>query len=290
MVEKVGHLATDQWHKVDAHVEVASEPRTEEEIDTWLNDKADTKAKDAILLHGLGECAEQDYKTAATRAQDLLAEAAHNLAEHPPPKEQGIEYHRVPKQGGRLVAKVRHPHQWYRTQRQTWRCRKCWREKRLADSQQDFEPCGDVAGTIKQLGICAPFHRLSAAVIDGGPEMIIWCRSCGGYAETKACKLAGPQCKATSWTQRSLRALAQGFHPSRSAIISDIWDLTDAKGTQHPGEQAAVWAEPSQSGHHDGADTGSAGAPSIDYVDHSRVVPCCHETNGLGADNLVHDS
>ena len=96
---------------------------------------------------------------------------------------------------------------------------------------------------MKQLGICAPYHKLTAAVVDGGPEMIIWCRVCGGFAENRACKLAGPVCKATSWTRRSLRRLELGFHPTRNAALSDYWDLSLAKGTQHMGEQASAWTE-----------------------------------------------
>ena len=41
---------------------------------------------------------------------------------------------------------------------------------------------------MKQLGICAPFHQLTAAVVDGGPEMVIWCRACGGIVENRASK------------------------------------------------------------------------------------------------------
>ena len=165
------------------------------------------------------------------------------MAEHPPPREQAIEYHREPKAAAKLTAKVRHPHQWYLTHRGSWRCRQCWREKWQDESQQNFEPCGSVDGTMKQLGICAPFHKLTAAVVDGGPELIIWCRVCGGFAENRACKLAGPTCKATSWTRRSLRRLELGFHPTRNAALRDLWDLSQAKGTQHYGEDAQAWAE-----------------------------------------------
>ena len=277
--KRVGLLATSQWHKVRAHVDVPENPVTDEEKDIWLNDKADNRAKESLKWHGLAECTESDYKVAATRAKHFLTEAACNMAEHPPPREQGIEYHKEPKQGHQLVAKVRHPHQWYWTHRGTWRCRQCWREKWQTESQQNFEPCGSVGGTMRQLGICAPFHQLTAAVVDGGPEMVIFCRACGGFAENRASKLAGPTCKATSWTRRSLRRLEQGFHPTRNAALSDYWDLSQAKGTQHLGEDAAAWAEEqrSQSTVHmqpedlgDGSDTGQAGV-TVDVIDKLRV-------------------
>ena len=94
--KRIGKLATTEWHKVDAHVDVPENPATNEEMDIWLNDKADDRAKKSIGWHGIAECTEGDYKTAANRAKATLLEVASNLAEHPPPREQGIEYHRAP--------------------------------------------------------------------------------------------------------------------------------------------------------------------------------------------------
>ena len=47
-MERVGEIATAQWHKVAAHVNVPEHPVTNEEKDIWLNDKADNRAKETI--------------------------------------------------------------------------------------------------------------------------------------------------------------------------------------------------------------------------------------------------
>ena len=44
------------------------------------------------------------------------------------------------------------------------------------------------------------------------------------------------------WIRQSLRSIERGFHPTRDAPLNDLWDLSDAKGTQQFGEGASVWA------------------------------------------------
>ena len=239
--KRIGDRDLESWLKVQAHVAVKEQPDTEEEIDIWLNDRADTRAKETIAWHGLMESAQEDYKTAAGRVKAALREIGANLAEHPRPRDRGIEYIRQ-KKGRKLVVKTRQPHQWYMTGRQTWRCRQCWREKKVRESPQDYAECGNVVGTMAKLGLNAHAHSLTAAVVDCGPDLIMWCRRCGGIAEVYAKWLAQPTCrKPTAATGRVLRKIGESFHPSRNAVLSDLWDLTGGHGTQHAGEGAKAW-------------------------------------------------
>ena len=239
----IGRGATSGWRKVQAHIEVPEHPCTEEEVDVWLNDKADSKAKEALKWHYMPDSTQELFKKGAERAQAFLKEVSANLAEHPRPKDAHVEYARLPGGGRKLKAKVRQPHQWFWTSRSTWRCHKCWREKLHASSAQDYEPCGDVRGTMAKLALNGHSHALTAALIAEGPAMLIFCRRCGGMAETKARWLAESRCrKPTAQTRRTLRRLEAGFHPSRCEAIGSLWDLTGGVGTQHchEGWQAAL--------------------------------------------------
>ena len=229
----MGRLPVDGWHKVKAHTTVKEAPATTQEIDEWLNDYADRKAKDSLEWHGIHETMEEEYKTAAARARALLHEMGANLAAHPKPSENNIEYRKPPGMGRQLKAKVQQPHQWYYTVRETWKCKQCWREKKTWDSEQNYKPCGNVTATMRRLGQMADCHSLTAALINGGPEVLIWCRVCGGSAECYAKMLAKDKCKATPWTKRMLCKMAGGLHPQRHATLSGHWALTGGHGTQH---------------------------------------------------------
>ena len=76
-----------------------------------------------------------------------------------------------------------------------------------------------------------------------GPEVLLWCRKCGGYAESRAVKLAQPRCQPTSWGKCALTKIATGFHPQRDVVLCDQWDLTQAKSSQSRGEDTQGWQE-----------------------------------------------
>ena len=255
---------------MDAHVEVPKDPKTPDEIDIWLTDRADTGAKKAVQWHALSEYSQDQYKNAAVRVKYLLRELGANLAEHPRPRDAGEEYVMVPRPGRSMKAKVKAAHHWYWTHKQTWRCRKCLREKQSLDSKQDFAPCGDVTGTIRQLGLNSHSHSLSVALVDNGPEMLFWCRRCGGMAETYAKWLAQPKCRQpTCQTKRTLTKLGQMMHPARNAVISDVWDLTGGVGAQHVGQDSKSWAVASCEQELAPADAGS----SMEMAAHQQLQP-----------------
>ena len=116
------------------------------------------------------------------------------------------------------------------------------REAKVKQARHDHMPCAVVSKTMTRLGLHAQDHQLSAALMDGGPEHIIYCRKCGGMAEVFAAKLATGSCTAPSgYGKRVLRRIAEGMHPVRNAALSNTWDLC-GKGTANMAANEA-WAD-----------------------------------------------
>ena len=88
-----------KWTKVQAHVTVPQQPVTEEDRRIVLNDKADTKCKEANLWHKVPEQEEDDWKRKAGRALSMLKDMAETLARYPKPREEEVAYKRAKREG-----------------------------------------------------------------------------------------------------------------------------------------------------------------------------------------------
>ena len=235
-----------KWTKVQAHVTVPQQPVTEEDRRIVLNDKADTKCKEANLWHKVPEQEEDDWKRKAGRALSMLKDMAETLARYPKPREEEVEYKRA-KKGRKLMVRSKAKHDWFWTAQGNWRCKNCWRSKWKETSEADYQPCGMITATMAKLGINAKHHALSAATVDNGPACIVFCSRCGGFAEYYAKKLACEQCTPpTANCRRNLDKIAAGKHPSRPAVLSEVWDLTG----QHHNPSIAAYLQNKENAEH----------------------------------------
>ena len=183
-------------------------------------------------------------KKQASRAFGWLRDSGEMLARYPRPKDEHYTFERCHR-AKQLQAKVRYAHNWIWTAQGSWKCGTCLRRKWRLEAPVDFQPCGHVAGSMLRMALNHGQHALSAALIDEGPNCIIFCRKCGAVAEYYAKKLAASTCRpATENCRRNLSKIEAGRHPSRDAFLADLWDIT-GEGTQHAAANQAWRGEDS---------------------------------------------
>ena len=111
----------------------------------------------------------------------------------------------------------------------------CLRGTRSLHSKLFASACGTMPAAIAQMGVVAASHRLHAAVIGMGPEVVVFCTRCGYYMTSLPRELAKP-CGAPAKTrQRTLNMISRGRHPKPSVKtkVGVPWPL-EAFGSETP--------------------------------------------------------
>ena len=212
--------------KVKAHVEVPCDPKTEEEMEVFLNDKADTWAKKGRDCQTVPKAEASKYLLLAKKVQGVLWEAARRLAAFPrPAEEEKLARAERPQRGQSDGLEEAVPHEWWWTDRH-WRCKQCLRIKKAEDSSADRLSCGPVAKSLQEMGVMAATHVLMASGVRDGHRVLIFCGICGAYAERQARKLCH-ECKRVPSGRGgpNLKRISRGLHPVEEVELEEPWAL-----------------------------------------------------------------
>ena len=221
--------------KVRAHTREVLTPSSPEEWRARLNQEADRLAKRGRGQHDLWEAAQKQHETERRRLSRIVVEMARCLAAWPPqrawswaPRVCRLAKKTAPQRA--IFAKAASAHSFLRvqgTERPFWRCTVCLRGTRSLHGELFAAPCGEVAPSVARLGVWAEQHQLRAAVVDAGPEVVLFCTRCGAYMCAQPKRLAGPCGEPVLSRVRTLGRVEAGKHPDphSHAVVGPSWPV-----------------------------------------------------------------